>query len=255
MKKFVSPYGATTRRNVVLAVLALFAATVLGKVAYLQTNEKAQEKFTQASNKRFLRIRKEAAMRGNILDRNAVPLAVSTPVSSIWADPYAIEQDSENFKHLADLLGYSPAKLQQRLEDNKLNKKGEEIHFVYLRRGIEPVTAEKLLQQNFAGVYAQREYRRFYPSSDVVSQVIGYTNADDIGIRGVELLWESWLAGKAGTAQVVKDPKGRVVDILKEINPPVQGQDLILTIDKRIQYLWYRCRQVIPITLKNVSRS
>lgn len=239
MKKFVSPYGATTRRNVVLAVLAVFAASVLGKVGYLQLDEESQKTFAKESNKRFLRVRKEAALRGNVLDRNAVPLAVSTPVSSVWADPYAVDYSTGNLKAMADTLGYSVAKLKKRLDDNKVNAKNEEVHFVYLRRGIEPAVAEKHFANRFDGVHLQREYRRFYPSADVVSQIIGYANDDDAGISGVELLWNGWLSGQSGSSQIVKDPKGRVVDVLQEISPPVQGQDLMLTIDKRIQYLTY----------------
>lgn len=231
MRKFVSPYGATTRRNVVLLLLFLFAAIVLGRVVYLQVYH--AEFLVKQGNNRFVRIKKEPAIRGSILDRNAVPLAVSTPVSSLWVNPKELLESPQSVSALSSAIGYPLTKLQQKLAQKK------HAAFMYLQRGMEPAIATKVLDKKFPGVYALREYRRYYPSGDVVSQVIGFNNIDDVGQEGVELLYNNWLSGTAGSSEIIRDPKGKIVDILEEIKPPVQGQNLMLTIDKRIQYLTY----------------
>lgn len=240
MRKFVSPYGATTRRNVVLSLLSLFAVAVLGRVVYLQVYH--ADFLVEQGNNRFVRIKKEPALRGNILDRNAVPLAVSTPVNSLWVNPKEIleignhnaEQSvDERIETLANAIGYSTQKLSDKIRAKKNSS------FMYIQRGMEPAIAKQVTDKKIPGVYSLREYRRFYPSGDVASQLIGFSNIDDEGQEGIELLYNDWLAGTAGSSEIVRDPKGKVVDILEEIKPPVQGQGLMLTIDKRLQYLTY----------------
>lgn len=231
MRKFVSPYGATTRRNIVLSLLFLFAAVVLGRVVYLQVYH--ADFLVKQGNNRFVRIKKEPAIRGSILDRNAVPLAVSTPVSSLWVNPKELSESPDSVVALSNALGYPLAKLKQKLAQKKQSA------FMYVQRGMEPAVAKKILDKDLPGVYGLREYRRYYPSGDVVSQVIGFNDIDDAGQEGVELLYNDWLSGTAGSSEIIRDPKGKIVDILEEIKPPVQGQNLMLTIDKRIQYLTY----------------
>lgn len=231
MKKFVSPYGATTRRNVVLSLLFLFACAVLGRVVYLQVYH--AEFLVKQGNSRFVRIKKEPALRGSILDRNAVPLAVSTPVSSLWVNPQEIVDSPQSISELATAIGRPMQSLQARLDKKKQSS------FMYIQRGMKPELANQVLSKKLPGVYGLREYRRFYPSADVTSQLIGFNNIDDEGQEGIELLYNDWLSGTAGSSEIVRDPSGRVVDILEEIKPPVQGQSVMLTIDKRIQYLTY----------------
>lgn len=239
MKKFVSPYGATTRRNVVLLFLSLFAFSVLARVVYLQVYH--ADFLVDQGNSRFVRIKKEPALRGNILDRNAVPLAVSTPVNSLWINPKEILVESvnnpsavdERITALANAIGYSPKKLSDKIKAKK------DSTFMYVQRGMEPAVAKNVVDKKILGVYSMREYRRFYPSADVVSQLIGFNNIDDEGQEGIELLYNDWLSGTAGSSEIIRDPSGKVVDILEEIKPPVQGQGLMLTIDKRLQYLTY----------------
>lgn len=231
MKKFVSAYGATTRRNVVLTVLSLFAATVLARVVYLQVYH--SEFLVDQGNNRFVRIKKEPALRGTVMDRNAIPLAVSTPVSSVWVNPKEISQHPDAVRKLANMMSYPVNQLQA-----KIDKKSQST-FMYVQRGMEPALAKQVTDEKIPGVYRLREYRRFYPSADVTSQILGFNNIDDEGQEGLELLYNEWLGGKAGSSEIIRDPRGRVVDILEEIKPPVQGQALMLTIDKRIQYLTY----------------
>ncbi|PID66963.1 MAG: cell division protein [Gammaproteobacteria bacterium] len=231
MKRFVSPYGATTRRNVVLTVLLVFATAVFARVMYLQLYH--ADFLVKQGNSRFMRIKKEPALRGTILDRNAIPLAVSTPVSSLWVNPKEIAASPESITQLAESIAYPV----QRLKD-KISQKNEST-FMYIQRGLEPAFAKKITDKNIPGVYSLREYRRFYPSADVTSQIIGFNDIDDNGISGLELMYNDWLSGTAGSSKIVRDTGGRVMDILEEIKPPVQGQGLMLTIDKRIQYLTY----------------
>lgn len=231
MKRFVSPYGATTRRNVVLLLLLFFALGVFTRVVYLQVYH--ADFLVGQGNSRFVRVKKEPALRGEIVDRNQVPLAVSTPVSSIWVNPKEIIETPEVISKLADLIGYPVAKLTERIQAKT------ESTFIFVRRGMEPSVAKHVVDKRLPGVYELREYRRFYPAAEVTSQIIGFNNIDDEGQEGIELSYNDWLAGLAGSSEIVRDRSGRVVDILQEIKPPVQGQPLELTIDKRIQYLTY----------------
>lgn len=231
MKKFVSPYGATTRRNVILVLLVVFAASVLARVMYLQIYH--ADFLVKQGNSRFVRIKKEPALRGNILDRNAVPLAVSTPVSSLWVNPKEILGDDKAIAELSTAIAFPFYKLKEKIVAKK------QSGFMYVQRGMSPEVAKQVLAKKLPGVYSLREYRRFYPSADVTSQILGFNGIDDVGQEGLELLYNSWLSGKPGSSEVIRDPKGKIVDILEEIKPPVQGQGLMLTIDKRIQYLTY----------------
>lgn len=231
MKKFVSPYGATGRQNVVLLLLLVFSLVVLGRVVFLQVYH--ADFLVKQGNNRFVHQKREPALRGTILDRNAIPLAVSTPVSSIWVNPKEILEDTSNIAQLANQMGYPINRLQKKIKQRK------DASFMYVRRGIEPAVAKQVTDKKIPGVYSLREYRRFYPSADVASQIIGFNDIDDKGQEGIELLYNDWLSGTAGSSEIIRDPNGRVVDILQEIKPPVQGQSLILTIDKRIQYLTY----------------
>lgn len=238
MRKFVSPYGATVRRNVVLLFLLAFALAVLARVVYLQVYH--ADFLVEQGNSRFVRIKKEPALRGNILDRNAVPLAVSTPVSSLWVNPKEIlvenraeSSATDSIAALANAIGYPAHQLSKKIKAKK------DASFMYIQRGMEPAVAKKILADEIPGVYDLREYRRFYPSGDVLSQLIGFSNIDDEGQEGIELLYNDWLSGTAGSSEIVRDRNGKIVDILEEIKPPVQGQDLMLTVDKRLQYLTY----------------
>lgn len=231
MRKFVSPYGDTMRRNFVLALLGLFATTVFARVVYLQVYNK--DFLVKQGNSRFIRIKKEPALRGTILDRNNIPLAVSTPVSGLWANPKELLQEPNAVATLAETLGKPLTQLQKKLDKKKNST------FVYIERGLEPAIAKKVMAKKLPGVHSLREYRRFYPSQDVTAQIIGYNNVDDEGQEGIELLYNDWLSGVAGSSEIIRDTKGKVVDVLEEIHPPVQGQELTLTIDKRLQYLTY----------------
>ncbi|PID62182.1 MAG: cell division protein [Gammaproteobacteria bacterium] len=236
MKKFVSPYGATPRRNFVLFLLGLFACTVLYRIVYLQTS-KADDIIMRA-NDLFTRTVTEPASRGTIVDRNDIPLAVSTQVNSLWVNPHQFEQMPTEMHKLASVLGQSEKKLRKRLRANKYNSKGERINFVYVKRGLAPAKA-KQITDSIPGVFSQSEYRRYYPAGDITAQIVGYNDPDQKGLAGIELLYNDWLSGTAGSSKIVRSVHGQVFEILEEIKPPVQGGNLKLTIDQRFQYLTY----------------
>jgi cell division protein FtsI (penicillin-binding protein 3) len=183
---------------------------------------------------RMVRIIKTQAYRGMIMDRNGTPLAISTPVDAAWADPQSVKALSPaRLQHLAKILDMSETTLQRRLSY-------KHREFVYLKRQLTPVEAENVQAMDISGVFLKREYRRYYPEGDVMSQVVGLTNIDDHGQEGLELAYNRQLEGIAGIKRVIKDRLGHIVSELQEIRVPKRGQDLTLSIDRRIQYLTYR---------------
>lgn len=229
MKKFVSPYGSTGRRQFVLFVLGVFACAVLLNVSRLGVFR--ADFLKKQGDSRYIRTKVEPALRGNILDRNGEPLAISASMRSISLNPKTI--DKTRLPELAQALGLSANNLAK-----KINQRRHK-HFMYVRRGVKPSVGQKVLDMNIRGVDTQIEYRRFYPSASATGQILGFTDIDGVGREGMELQYNDWLRGVDGSMKVVQDERRRVMDILQEINPPVQGTDLTLTIDKRIQYLVY----------------
>lgn len=187
----------------------------------------------QKGETRYARVVEISAHRGMVTDRNGEPLAVSTPVESVWASPADASLSTEQRLKLARLLGTDPAELSRRLADR-------EREFVYLKRQLPPEQAAKVVQLNLPGVFLQREYRRYYPAAEVTAHVVGFTGVDDNGQEGIELAYQEWLAGKRGSRRVIKDRLGRIVEDVESIRAPQQGRDLALSIDQRIQYLAFR---------------
>ena len=185
-------------------------------------------------NARHLRVLKMAAHRGMISDRNGDPLAMSTPVDSVWANPHELEIEREQWSRLAKLLNMKVDVLQRRLGQRS------DRSFVYLRRHINPNVAQRVMAMGIPGISLQREYRRYYPAGEVAAHVVGFTNIDDDGQEGLELAYDQWLQGTPGSKRVIKDRLGHVVENVESIAEPLPGKELRLSIDRRIQYLAYR---------------
>ena len=183
---------------------------------------------------RFLREVTIPSTRGVISDRNGEPLAVSTPVDSVWVHPGQLLEFPENIAPLANLLGAEADDIARKLTQRATKE------FVWLRRRLNPDVAAQIAALDVPGVYLQKEYRRFYPDGEVTSHVIGFTNIDDVGQEGLELAYDSWLAGSPGRKQVIRNRKGEAVEEVALIRESVPGQGLQLTIDRRLQYLAYR---------------
>ena len=189
------------------------------------------------SDARIIRTEDIPAYRGMMTDRNEVPLAISAPVDSVWVNPQIFKPDTTQLTQLAAILKQNPQEISQHLNADS----GRE--FAYLARSLPPETAADIKALNIQGISFQREYRRFYPSSEVTAHVLGFTNIDDNGQEGLELAFNDWLHGIPGKRQVVKDRLGQIVSSLGVVRPPQEGRDLNLSIDSRIQYLAYTALQ------------
>lgn len=215
-----------------LLIFMLCSIALIARAVNLQVME---TDFLQGQGRAlYLREVTIASTRGVITDRNGEPLAVSTPVDSVWVKPREVLEYPENIKPLAELLEANPEDTERKLTQ----RSGKE--FVWLKRRVNPNLADQIRELNVPGVYLQKEYRRFYPAGEVTSHVIGFTNIDDIGQEGLELAYNSWLAGSPGKKRVIKNRKGETVEEVELIKESSPGLDLHLSIDKRLQYLAYR---------------
>jgi cell division protein FtsI (penicillin-binding protein 3) len=190
------------------------------------------------------------AYRGQIKDRNGEPLAISTPVQSIWVNPRQLkDSDSEKIGQMAKILSTPEKELRATLA------KEADKRFMYLKRQINPAIAEKVKALEITGVYFEKEFKRYYPAGAVSGHLLGFTNIDDIGQEGMEHGYEHILRGKIGKKRVIKDGKGHVIKDVENIEEAEAGRDLVLTIDQRIQYLAYRELQNVLIENKAHSAS
>ncbi len=196
---------------------------------------------------RYLREVEIPTRRGNILDRNGEPLAVSTPVDSVWVNPKMLLQSPEDIAPLAQALGVDADEIERRLTQRSARE------FVWLRRRLHPDVAAEVKALKLHGVFLQKEYRRFYPAGEVTSHVIGFTNIDDVGQEGLELAYNDWLQGKSGLKRIIRDRLGRTIEHVEIVRESEPGHDLSLTIDRRLQYLAYR--ELKRTVLKHGARS
>ncbi len=232
IKTRARPVDLSRRLHWLLGLLCLGAGGLLARALDIQVIRK--EFYQSQGDKRYLREVPVPAYRGAILDRNGEPLAISTPVVSIWANPKELLEQSDRLTLLASKLGVPVDSLRQRVTQFS------DREFVYLKRQMSPQSAEAVLALDLPGVYAQREFRRFYPAGEVVAHVLGFTNIDDNGQEGAELAFNNWLQGKPGKKRVMQDRKGQRIADVAELKTAEPGQDLVLSIDRRIQYLAYR---------------
>ncbi|HEU4708505.1 MAG TPA: penicillin-binding protein 2, partial [Methylophilaceae bacterium] len=208
------------RRRILLIMVLLGFAVLLGRSIYLQG---MQKNFLQKKgDARYSRVMTLPAHRGMILDRNGEPLAISTPVESIWASPADVKASPEQIRRMATLLALKPADISK-----KINEDGRE--FVYIKRRIPPELAAQVMRLQIPGVFMQREYRRYYPAGEVAAHVVGFTGIDDNGQEGLELAYQKWLSGKPGSRRVIKDRQGHIVEDLEAVKVPQDGHDLKLS--------------------------
>ncbi len=221
------------RLGIVLALMLLASVSLVARAAYVQLVD--QDFYQKEGDARTVREIEIPVSRGMITDRNGEPLAISSPVESVWCDPKELLKDgADRLPELARALGESNDSLERRV-----SQKGDK-EFMYLKRRINPDEARAIVALGVPGVYSKREYRRFYPQGDAMAHVLGFTNIDDEGQEGVELAFDDWLRGKPGMKKVVRDRDGHIVENLDLIEPAVPGKDLTLSIDRRIQYLTYK---------------
>jgi cell division protein FtsI (penicillin-binding protein 3) len=220
------------RHALVLTVFLGGFVVLAARAAYLQVFN--SDFLQDQGNARHSRLVKDNSHRGMILDRNGSPLAVSTPVDSVWAHPPTLADERRSWPRLAAAVGMSTRELSQLLS------KHEGREFMYLKRHVAPEFAARVMALKVPGVALQREYRRYYPLGPVAAHVVGFANIDDQGQEGIELAYESWLGAVPGTKRVLRDLQGNAVEIAESVVLPKPGKDLVLSIDGRIQYLAYR---------------
>jgi len=219
------------RSKLIVATIALAFAGLAVRAAYVQVIDNAF--FKRQGEVRFARTLKLPANRGRILDRNGLLLATSVPAPSIWANPEEMERDSEKLRQLARLLGMTPSELEKKLAN-------EDKTFVWLKRQLDEPLAKEIVALDIKGVYTIKEYKRLYPEGEAAAHVVGFTNVEDVGQEGMELVFQNQLSGRSGSRRVIKDRLGRVVEDIGEAVLPVDGEDLQLSIDNKVQYFAYQ---------------
>jgi len=225
------------RQALVLGLLLVGFALLLGRAFERQVLE--HEFLLEQGQRRYLRDLPLPAHRGQILDRHGEPLAVSTPMDDIWADPRHLRPDHPLIPELAGLLDLTPEALRQRLRE------AAGRGFVYLRHAVRPEISARIAalarRQRISGwLGRERTYRRFYPAGEVTAQVVGLTDTDEHGIAGLEKSYDTLLAGHAGLRRVIRDAQHRILAEVEQVRPARNGRDLRLTLDRRIQFLAYR---------------
>jgi len=227
-----NPNSFRWRANFVFALLVCGALGLVWRAVELQLKD---HKFLAGQgDARFSRVAEITASRGIITDRYGEPLAVSTPVDSVWVNPKELALASDQLPRLAKALKRDKTELARRVTTNL------DREFLYLARHMQPSEAQKIRQLEIPGVYLMREYRRYYPAGEVAGHIIGFTSVDDEGQEGLELAFDHWLAGEDGAKRVIQDRYGKIVQNVEEIRAMRPGRNLVLSIDLRIQYLAYR---------------
>ncbi len=229
----VRPYFAPTRDIVILIAFAITFLLLAARAAQLQISDK--EVLQAEGEARFLRLEQVTANRGIIRDRNAEVLAISTPVDSVWAEPNVLRHHPDSWSLLEDVIGMERNAIHTALAEIEPDRE-----FMYLKRALTPDHAEQVMDLSVPGIALQREYRRYYPFGSVVSNLVGYTDIDDQGLEGIELVHNNLLSGQHGYRRVIKDRMGRVVATLSDVQRVRHGEDIKLSIDARIQQAVYQ---------------
>jgi len=220
------------RSAVILGLVVCGAAGLGARAVELQLIDHGF--LAKQGDERSMRVVKIAAHRGAITDRSGEPLAVSTPVDTVWVNPQELNDNIDQLPKLAKALKQDQQMLARRVTSNL------DREFLYLERHMPPEEAARIKALGIPGVYLLREYQRYYPAGEVAGHIVGFTNLDDQGQEGLELGFDQLLNGEDGAKRVIQDLYGRQVENVESIRAPRPGRDLVTSIDLRIQYLAYR---------------
>jgi cell division protein FtsI (penicillin-binding protein 3) len=223
---------ARWRSALLLVGFALCAVILEGRILYLQLVDR--DFLAEQANDRHVRTVEIKTHRGTLTDRYGEPLAVSTPVDTIYANPKELKSALDRLGELAAALDQDDEWLARRITRNL------DREFVFLDRHVPPATAQRVLALGLPGVGTVREYHRYYPAGEVTGHVVGFTDVDDQGQEGLEAAFDHWLKGEPGSKQVVQDRRGQVISDVELLRPARPGRDLRTSIDLRLQYLAYR---------------
>ena len=232
------------RSKLVVAAVAVSFVALAARAVYIQVL--ANDFYQRQGEVRFARTLALPANRGRILDRNGLILASSVPAPSIWAIPEDVPRDEAQLGKLATLLEMPLADLNRKLAD-------DDKTFVWIKRQVDDSVAQRISALGIKGIYQRKEYKRQYPEGEAAAHVVGFTNVEDIGQEGVELTFEKDLAGRAGSRRVIKDRLGQAVEAVGEEIPPVDGRDLQLSIDSKVQFFAYQ--KLRDAVLKNKAKA
>ena len=225
-------YDYSARRRWVLGAIIAGMLVLVGKAVDLQVFDK--EFLKEQGDMRHVSDVPVFAYRGMIRDRNGAPLAISTPVESIWINPQEFKVATrQQIKQLERLLNLESGKIEDLLTD-------PHKQFAYVARQVSPNLADQVKGLKLSGIYFEREFKRFYPTGGVAAHLIGFTDLDDKGQEGLEAAYDHLLRGVAGSKRVIRDGKRQIIDDVENIKEPIAGKTLELSIDQRIQYLAYR---------------
>ncbi len=225
------------RRGFVLCVFAAMAITLIARAAYMQVYDR--EFYEREGRSRQIDRVAIPASRGDLLDRTGEPLAISTPIPSLWGVPEKLAEQPAAMREVAAILAIDADKLNRRISAAASQKR----KFMYIKRHVLPETVAKVMQLRVDDLAVQREYRRYYPSGPAASHVLGFTGIDDHGREGLELAYDDWLSGEPGSRRVVKDLVGREITGMDVIKPALPGKDLRLSMDRQLQYFAHRALQ------------
>ena len=229
------------RSKFIVAALAVAFAGLAGRAAYVQVF--GNDFFQRQGEVRFARTLELPANRGRVLDRNGLILASSVVAQSIWAIPEDVDRTDPKLRQLAKLLEMPLADLRKRLAV-------EDKTFVWIKRQVDEPVAKEIAALGIKGFHQRREYKRQYPEGEAAAHVVGFTNVEDRGQEGVELAFNQQLSGRNGSRRVIKDRLGRVVEDVRDVVPPVDGPDLQLSIDSKVQYFAYQKLKEAVLTHK-----
>ena len=232
------------RQRLTLTLLFAGFSALSARAVYLQAWH--DDFLEEEGEKRMQRVIPIPAYRGMITDRRGEPLAVSTPVESLWANPREANPSPQQIQALASILEKNPDHIRRLLTDKSRA-------FVYIDRLVEPHKAQQAKALDITGLYAKPEYRRYYPAGEVTAHMLGITNIEDQGQEGLELAYQTWLTGDPGAERVIKDRRGNAVESLEQVKAPKPGRDLVLSLNQHIQYLAYR--ELADAVIKNKARA
>ncbi|MBA3598493.1 MAG: penicillin-binding protein 2 [Methylibium sp.] len=218
------------RSKLLVAGIGVGFVVLLGRALDVQVIDTAF--YQQQGENRYARTLELPANRGRIIDRSGLLLASSVPAPTIWAIPKDFDAARGDRRALAKLLSMTPAELNRKLDDNP--------NFVYLRRQVDEAVAQQVKALKLEGIHQLTEYKRRYPEGEAAAHVVGFTNVEDRGQEGIELAFQDALAGRDGTRRVIKDRLGRIVEDIGESVPPVDGHDIQLSLDTKLQFFAYQ---------------
>jgi len=225
------------RSKLLVGLMAAGFCVLVARALYIQVLR--NDFFQQQGEVRFVRTLELPANRGRIFDRNGLLLATSVPAPSVWADPEGVDATPEQLARLAALLELPLPELKKKLS-------GDERNFVWLKRQVDEAVWQKIAEMNLRGIHERKEYRRKYPEGEAAAHVVGFTNVENAGQEGVELFFNRELGGRNGSQRVIKDRFGRVIESVGEQLPPVDGRDLQLSIDSKVQFFaWQKVREAV----------